>query len=125
MKRSISLAAVVLLLVATLWCDSEARMYPYGQGDPSYYDGDDHTWGGESQLYNPEPLMSPGQGTGPVVTGFAPVDLFINTIVLEWLIEDIYSKSQVTNSTYQIIHINQQNEGTEGTVDNDSDFRGN
>ena len=110
MKRMISVAAVVLLLIMALSVESSARVAPYRLLDIA--PTDDHTWGGDPDGVN-TPCNSPGgRYSDLVVTGFVGVDVFVNTGFVEWLFGDRLRKNEHTK--YYIIQNAQKEEGERG-----------
>ncbi len=107
MKRMISVAAVVLLLIMVLSVESSARVAPYRLLDIA--PTDDHTWGGDP---DGKSGSSTGRHSGLVVTGFAGVDIFMNAGFVEWLFGDRLRKNEHTK--YYIIQNAQKDEGERG-----------
>jgi hypothetical protein len=107
MKKSISTLACVLLLLSVATSNVLALNSPYGQVDRKP-DSDDHTWGGENQLIGPKPQEIFRPGVGVPGTGFTAIDVIFNSVILEWLIDDIRYRSQVTQPKYHIRSISTQ-----------------
>jgi hypothetical protein len=107
MKRMISVAVIVLLLIMALSGESFSRVAPYRplDMDPS----DDGNWGGDP---DGEGGSSAGLHSGLVVTGFAGMDIFMNAGFVEWLFGDRLRKSEHTK--YYIIQNAQKEEGERG-----------
>jgi hypothetical protein len=111
MKRMISVAAVVLLLIMALSVESTARVAPYRPLNMA--PTDDHTWGGDPDGAG-SPYGSPsGRYPGLVVTGLAGVDIFVNAGFAEWLFGDWLRKNEHTRY-YIIIRNAQRDEGERG-----------
>lgn len=107
MKRMISVAVVVLLLIMALSGESFSRVAPYRPLD--IIPTDDHTWGGDPDEGGGS---SAGRHSGLVVTGFAGVDIFVNAGFVEWLFGDRLRKNEHTK--YYIIQNAQKEEGERG-----------
>ena len=108
MKRMISVAAVVLLLIMALSGESFARVAPYNPLD--LIPTDDHTWGGDPDGGG---NSSAGRHSGLVVTGLAGGDIFVNAGFAEWLFGDWLRKNEHTRY-YIIIQNAQRDEGERG-----------
>ncbi len=109
MKRVFSVVAIVLLLMATMWCSSSARMRPYGYLGP--YQGDDHTWGGETEDGTPPPVTAVKRDSGFVVTGMVQVDVFFTTVVVDWMRYRYYQQPQTAKTNFYVVPIEHQIEG--------------
>lgn len=110
MKRMISVAVVVLLLIMALSVESIARVAPYRPLDIA--PTDDHTWGGDPDGVSPPCSLPSGYYSNLVVTGFPGVDIFVNTGFLEWLFGNQFRKNEHTK--YYIIPNAQKDEGERG-----------
>ena len=106
MKRMISVAAIILLLIMALSGESFARLRPYDNIRPLPMD--DHTWGGDPDKSGPSGSSSE-RHSGLFVTGFTGVDIFLNTGFVEWLFGDQLRRDEHTK--YHIIPNAQKDEG--------------
>jgi hypothetical protein len=111
MKRMISVAVVVLLLIMVLSVESFARVAPYRP--LGIAPTDDHTWGGDPDGGRSPCGLPGGRYSDLVVTGFAGVDIFVNAGFVEWLFGDWLRKNEHTRY-YIIIRNAQRDEGERG-----------
>ena len=110
MKRMISVAVVVLLLIMALSGESFSRSTPYRP--LNIVSSDDHTWGGDPDGVSSPCSLPGGRYSDLVVTGFAGVDIFVNAGFVEWLFGDRLRKNEHTK--YYIIQNAQKEEGERG-----------
>ena len=94
MKRSIMVMVLSLVLVVAFCGNAVTKSAPDGWINPRYDDGDDHTWGGEQENDDGNPIAIAGEPTGN--TGFIPLDLFLRAVNLKY----IYPGQKGTGTIY-------------------------
>jgi hypothetical protein len=79
MKRAIFVSALVLALMVALCGEAFSRSTPWSYADPGT-GGDDHTWGGDSQVVGDDP-----GGVFESASSWIPSDMFITNLFMKWL----------------------------------------
>lgn len=87
MKRMLCILALVLMLIASAWNSSEARLNPYTYQPVERDTGDDHPWGGEQNVNpDPAPIRSSGGAQTFSITGSVQLDGFFYRLIMPfWL----------------------------------------
>lgn len=83
MKRMVLASALALVFMIALYGgEAGSKNYPEGYVAPWQTESDDHTWGGENGVSGD---TGGGDRTTFLRTGFLPLDIFYNSIMLKRL----------------------------------------
>ena len=101
MKKVFCLFAVALLLLAVTWDPADARENPYEYKEVYRDSGEDHPWGGGSEL-------DPSDGSGLTATG--PTYISTEMVTLDMFLWKLFGSLVIdfntrTVTTYEIVPI--------------------